>query len=247
MGKASSSKKVARAAQAAGRPGAKQSYVWPVAIGAVVVVGVLLIVLSLGGTTNAAPRIGDHWHAAYGIYDCDTFLPPEVDIKQDASGIHTHGDGLMHMHPYSSVYTGDGADILSFAEQTGLEVSDDSFATATVSRKTGDKCGTKAGHVELVTWDSPEDTSPKVIRKDIADYAPKNASVWVLAFVADGTEVPLPESARNLEDPRAAEEGRQPVFGGTTIPGTPTTAPGETTTTIAADPATTSTTAAATP
>jgi hypothetical protein len=238
MGKASSSKKVARAAKAAGRPGAKKSYAWPAAIGAVVIVGVLLVVLSFGGTSDAtAPRIGDHWHAAYGIYDCDSFLPNLQDIQDDTSGIHTHGEGLMHIHPFSSRYTGKGANLFHFGQQTGFKLTDSSFKVGNISRSNGDKCGKKTGRVELVVWQTPEDTTPTVRLKDIADFAPENGNVWVLAFVPKGTEVPLPESAVNLADPLAAEEGRQPVSGGTasTVPGnTATTVPGTSTTAPAA-------------
>jgi hypothetical protein len=254
MGKASSSKKVARAARAAGRPGAKKNYAWPAAIGAVIVLGVVLIVASFGGTSNAAPVVGDHWHAAYGIYDCGKFLPAQQDIQEDSSGIHTHGEGLMHIHPFSSKYTGGGANLFHFGQQTGFKLTDSSFKSGTVSRTTGDKCGTKKGQVELVTWKTPGDTSPKVIRKDIADYAPKDGSVWVLAFVAKGTKVPLPPAAANLADPLAAEEGRQPATGGTattvagdtgtTVPGTSTTVAGGTATTA---PGTATTAAPGTP
>jgi hypothetical protein len=241
MGKASSSKKVARAAKAAGRPGAKKSYAWPAAIGAVVIVGVLLVVLSFGGTSDAtAPRIGDHWHAAYGIYDCDEFLPNLQDIQDDTSGIHTHGEGLMHIHPFASRYSGKGANLFHFGQQTGFKLTDKSFKVGNVSRSNGDMCGKKPGRVELVVWQTPEDTSPKVHLKDIADFAPKNGNVWVLAFVPKGTKVPLPQSAVNLADPLAAEEGRQPPSGGTastvpvetttTVPGTSTTAPAPSTT-----------------
>ena len=65
MGRASSSKKVARAAKAAGRPGARKSYAWPIGIGLVVVLGVGLIAASAAGRDSGseAPILGDHWQA----------------------------------------------------------------------------------------------------------------------------------------------------------------------------------------
>ena len=44
------------------------------------------------------PGLTDHWHAAYGIYICGTLEPPFTD-DADPNGIHTHGDGVIHIHP----------------------------------------------------------------------------------------------------------------------------------------------------
>ena len=237
MGKASSSKKVQRAAKAAGRPGAKKNYGWPLTIGAVVLLGVLLIVITVSTNDDSepgAPAVGDHWHAAYGVYDCNNFLSPLEDAGSDRAGIHTHGDGLMHIHPFVSRVAGSGANISVFAEQTGLKVTDSSFTDGSVTRKNGQKCGSKSARVELVTWSSPEDSSPTIRTKNIAKYAPKDGSVWVLAFVPEGTDVPKPESVANLVDPTAAEEGRatQTDKGGST-PSTSAPAAGDTSSTTA--------------
>jgi hypothetical protein len=223
MGKASSNKKVARASRAAGRPGAKKNYTWPVAIGLVVLLGVGLVILSFGGSKvdKSAPQPGvDHWHAAYGVFACDHYVAPLTDAASDTTGIHTHGEGLMHIHPFVSTYGGKGANVGVFMKDTGSKLTDTSISVKGAKFNNGDKCGSAAGHLELVHWNSPTDTSPKVITKDLAKYAPKDQSVWAIAFIAAGTKVPLPPSAANLIDPLAAEQGRQPAQ-----PGTPSTAP----------------------
>jgi hypothetical protein len=230
MGKASSSKKVARAARAAGRPGAKKNYAWPAGIGAVVILGVLLVVLSFGGKSEAlAPRIGDHWHAAYGVYDGDHFIGPFTDKGQDSTGIHTHGEGLMHIHPFSTRVSGKGANISAFLSDVGGKVSDTSIDVPGLKHKNGDKVAGKVGHLELWVWDNPGDNTATVVRKDIGKWAPKNDSVWVLAFVPTGTKPTVPQSVLNLQDPLAAEEGRAPAVPGsgstTTVPGGATTTP----------------------
>src|SRR5688572_29289108 len=102
MGKASSSKKVARAARAAGRPGARKNYTWPAIIGAIVVLGMLLIVLTVSEDDERGPDVPprpnqDHWHAAYGVFICGSWVPPFQDQAGDREGIHTHRDGLMHI------------------------------------------------------------------------------------------------------------------------------------------------------
>jgi hypothetical protein len=248
MGRASSSKKVARASKVAGRSkGRSTNFVWPAAVAAVVVLGVILVVVSRGngGTANAAglPTFGDHWHAAYGVYDCDKFLAPFADAKDDVLGIHTHQDGLIHIHPFEASATGKNANLATFGKQVNMELSDTrlKLPDGTVL-KNGGTCGGKAAQLELWAWDEPGDATGHKITKDLAQYRPKDQSMVVIAFVADGTQIPRPPSSANLDDPLAAEEGRQtPVQAGT---GSTTTAPGAATTTIAPPGSSTTTTAA---
>lgn len=217
MGKASSSKKVARAKKAAGRPGAKKSYTWPLAIGAVVVVGVLLVGVSAAGRNSSSepPRLGDHWHAAYGIYDCDDFITPLSDEVPDESGLHTHDDSLMHIHPFGTKYTGDGANIGNWGETVGLEVTDDSIRTAGgFEAENGRSCGDEEGVLQLWTWDSSADEEGTRIESDVADYAPTDGSMFVLAFAPEGAEIPKPpvEAQASLQAPIdvVGPQGQQP-------------------------------------
>jgi hypothetical protein len=233
MGKASSSKKVARAQRAAGRPGSGRNLGWPMAIGAVVVVGVLIITISRGNTDDVSPpALGDHWHAAYGIYDCGTFLPNLTDQVPDESGLHTHADGLMHMHPFGTRYTGDGANIGNWGETVGLTLTDTSFSAGTIERENGDSCGDELGEgtVQLKVWDSPDDEDGRLLDGDFADYAPQDFSMFVLAFVPEGTEIPKPpaENIANLRAPVDVVGSTippiDPALTSTTAPGTETTA-----------------------
>lgn len=251
MGKASSSKKVQRAAKAAGRPGAKRNYGWPLTIGAVVLLGVLLIVLTVSTNDDSdpgSPKVGEHWHAAYGIYDCDTYLPPQSDEGEDREGIHTHEDGLMHIHPFLTRVTGKGANLEAFGRQIAMDVSDDSFSVdGGLERSNGDDCDGEEGRVQLVTWDSPADDEPTIRRRNLATYAPPDQSIWVLAFVPPGTEVPKPPSAVNLQDPTAAEEGRAPVTEQQGATSTTAATGDDTSTTTSAPPAGGSSTTTAAP
>src|SRR5690242_19744129 len=108
MGKASSAKRVARLAERG--KGKKIRFqggtLFPVIIAAIVLLGTLLVVYSRNTSRSDAlgPKLGDHWHMAYGIYVCDHYLDPFQDNKESSAEyqvlqIHSHGDGVMHWHP----------------------------------------------------------------------------------------------------------------------------------------------------
>jgi hypothetical protein len=202
MGKASSSKKVARAARTGGSARASRNVNWgfPAAMIGIVVAGILLVGFVRQDAVSEAstpPRIGkDHWHAAYGIYTCDTFAAPLGDIGEDALGIHTHTDGLIHIHPFSSNAAGNQAQLGVFADQVGLVFDDDSFTLPTGETfTTGDDCGGEEGVVRVIKWPSGDYTAePEIIDSNFAD----------IQFTADGEAFTIffgPESA--LDDPRA--------------------------------------------
>src|SRR5687767_11743235 len=96
MGKASSAKKVARAARAAGgkRTGQRRSLGFPLIIIGVLVGGLALIAYAATERrAEAQPLTSDHWHAAYNIDICGTVQPADSDFNgQDLTGIHTHAD-----------------------------------------------------------------------------------------------------------------------------------------------------------
>jgi hypothetical protein len=258
MGRASSSKKVQRAARAAGRPGTGRNWLWPAAIVALVALGLTLVVISRESGQSAAeasPAIGDHWHAAYGIYTCGEFADPLADEQGDAVGIHTHEDGLIHIHPTSTQATGDNATLEKFAEETGLGLEDDRLEIP--GGKTfvegEDKCNGKDGIVQVAVWDNPSDESPDVVTEDMTDIKLGENQILTIAFAPEGADLPKPPTAIRLSDPNAAEEGRpvQPIEG-VPDPSTTTSAPGDTTvpgdgstTTSSTPPASDSTTTSA--
>ena len=249
MGRASSKKKsVARARQLSSKSSSRRNWTWPLALGGTVVLLAVLVVFSAVGRDNdeTPPTLGEHWHAAYGVYNCGQWAPFFNDVKPDASGIHSHGDGLIHMHPFATRYTGEGANLAAFADQVGLELTDTTMIADGIRKKNGDKCGAKKASVRLVVWDNLDDDTPTEIRKDIAKYAPQNNQILTLAFVPDDVktaDIPQPPSIANLQDPTAAERGEAPAVQEPT--GTTTTTAAGTDQSIPIDQSTTTTSAPA--
>ena len=90
----------------------------------------------------------DHWHAAFGIDICGEYQENPGDAGPDTRGIHTHQDGLIHIHPFVGAAAGERATFSVFAEQTGIEVTDDSFTLPDGTTYTnGDDCEGEDGDV----------------------------------------------------------------------------------------------------
>jgi hypothetical protein len=225
MGRASSSKKVARAASTGGGRTARgaRPLGWYAAIALVVVLGVAGIVTSraehrASASTNTAPPVAnkDHWHAAYGVYLCDQFAPASTDTR-DPQGIHTHGDGIIHLPPFVRSAAGANATLKVFADTVRMDLSDDRLQLpGGKAYKSGDtKCDGKTGIVQVKV-------NNKVITKEVASINPKDGDLITIAFAPKGANIPPPPSADALARLNPQTEQIEP-----------TTAPGETTTTAA--------------
>jgi len=61
----------------------------------------------------------DHWHAKYTVEVCGEALPPFPYSQGD---VHTHGDGLIHVHPTSPATAGRNANLGAFFRSVKMEV-----------------------------------------------------------------------------------------------------------------------------
>lgn len=256
MGKASSAKKVARAAKAGRtRRSASRNWTFPAAVALILVLGVGLVLVAREGQDDAAadtpPRIGlDHWHAAYGVYQCDAFVPPITD-QTDPLGIHTHGDGVVHIHPTSSRAAGSDATLGVFADAVGMDLSDDEVSIGDTTLSESDGCGDEPAELKVVRWnaDDPEDEGTE-FTTDFGDVRfTRDRQAVTIALVPEGAEVPRPESIPQLDQltdvPSAST--LPPTLPSITQPpdasGTTGTLSGATSTTAAGDESSTTTAA----
>lgn len=112
----------------------------PVAVIIVLVFGILGLLFVTRSATGA-PRIGkDHWHASYTFYVCGVKQPNAPTWE---SGVHTHGDGVMHIHPFSSFEEGAGARMVKWFEYGSGKLDQDEIRLPGTSTtyKNGDVCG----------------------------------------------------------------------------------------------------------
>jgi hypothetical protein len=163
----------------------------------------------------AAGVAGDHWHAALGFDICGTFAPNVPDSGTDPLGIHTHGDGVVHIHPFSALSSGKRATLQIFFDTTNVKVtsSEIKLPTDNVTHKNGQHCD--AGTVGTATvqtkvWDTrdPADQG-RIVPGNPSDIHPKDGMLITIAFVPAGTDIPRPPSADQLD--KLSDLGTQPT------------------------------------
>ncbi len=241
MASSSSANKVAKLAQKG--KGKKVRFqggtLFPVVIVIVVALLAALVVYarqSRPGPGAGEPNSNQHWHAALGFYVCDengllthpnlTGTLEETDSlgnlsnqRYIATGIHSHGDGVMHWHPNSSGRaTGTNAKLNVFLANYGVTLSNTklSFPAAQGGNtyeegKTKCKVGgvEKTASLKLWVWDNYSKVStqaPQVYTANMGDVRIKqDGMVFMVAFVPDDTKPKAPETAFNLPTLGAAD------------------------------------------
>ncbi len=258
MGKASSSKKVARAARAGGRvsSGQPRGLLFPSVLTLIVVLGVALVVYARNDRSNedlgGVPQLGDHIHQAIAINICGVEQAVVPEWEPSPIGLHTHGDGVMHIHPFSQLGVGTNATLGRFIQSARDEgnldfsLSDTKLEYLDETYEEGEsKCeGVEDPELRLAYWDDVQDAAsvPEVTTGGFSDKRlTKNGSGVTIFFGDPDADIPKPASAPQLEALGAVDQDPSATTS-TTSGETTTTAPGATTTT--APGATTSTTAA---
>ncbi len=101
------------------------------------VLGLLFVVRSATG----APRVGvDHWHARYSYYICGEKQPPAPTWS--GVGVHTHADGIIHMHPFQQSEEGRGARLVKWFDYGSGQLDGDEVRMpgSADTYKNGDEC-----------------------------------------------------------------------------------------------------------
>jgi hypothetical protein len=246
MGKASSSKKVARAARAGSthKGPERRALGFPLAIAVTVLLGTSLVLYARGNRSEAIePTLDQHWHAAYGVWNCDHWeaaLTDPIDANGNAidpDGIHTHGDGVIHIHPFNSGAAGSRATLGKFFDTEGVDAADDKVSLPSgVVLDESAGCGGETAQIVVARWPANQpDATPQIIDHDFDKIRLReDREVFTIALVKEGDTPPRPESVPTLDN--LSDVGTT-----TTVPadGSATTVAGDTTTTVAGDTTTT--------
>jgi hypothetical protein len=271
MGKASSSKKVARAAGTSGGRTARGRTPWMyyLILVAVVAVGSAMVytsrqhrlqVVAAGGTATP-PTVGTTWNVGYAVYECTSstkgkFLPAFTD-HNNPHGIYTPTAGVIQVSPKSDSVAGKNATLDKFASAVHMTVNAGELnAPGGKDFRDGDDCGGKPGRVQVQVFSSPTDTVGITSTLDPALVRFQDNILLTIAFMPKGATIPPPPK-QVLTNLAAAVTATTASTSTTTAPAAPapstpaastpaaSTTPGATTTAPAA--ATTTPSATTTP
>ena len=261
MGKSSRQKR--RTYQTPTRARAGANLVWYAAAAVVVIGGALGVAISRSNSASGVgPQLGDHWHAALGVNDCGTWVPnwltpvsqtqgsqgPVQSRTSLYAGLHSHGDGLIHMEPQTSADEGKRATVGTYFKFAGFKINSTSitFGTldpaTTVNEKNGNKCNGEPG---VLRWA----VNGKEMHGNPASYKIFNGDVIAIVFTTADAKLP-----KKTDVPSYAE--LQKILGnpnqpenppGVTVPNNAATTTVPTGSTTSSAPTSTSTGATTTP
>jgi len=131
---------------------------------AVIGLGVFIALILMAGA-DEPPRRGNHWHARYVVIICGV---PRPQFPYTQGGVHTHGDGVVHIHPESRSEMGRNANLRRFFESAGAVFAQDRIELPDGTRyRNGDRCpdGT-AGMLRLLVNGKPSDAYERYVPRD---------------------------------------------------------------------------------
>ena len=248
----------------------------------ILVVGLALIVYartSRPAADASSPQIynvvngvqtGDHWHGAYGFQICSDTSNIQLAgalESRDASGnlvytaemqdtgIHSHDDGVIHWHAWTTKATGRRAQIGIFFDNYGVGLSNDKLELPEgpddnrlsrlifpdgapenpddypLTYEEGEtECAGDDANLKVVVWENYLD--PNSSRTYTSNFDEikfdRNGLVVVVAFVPDDVDVEMPAWAADLEA-LGAVDGGNTVASSDSIPETTTDGTTETT------------------
>ncbi len=153
------------------------------AVAAVIVVAVLVgTVLRVEGDGGSErPAIGrDHWHAAYQVFLCGRRQP---NFPTWEAGVHTHADGVIHIHPFLPSEEGSGARLVKWFEYGGGKLTQSGMRMpgSRDEYENGDECpgGAEAALRVFVNGELLEDWS---------DYIPQDGDRVQIEFGGDAAD-----------------------------------------------------------
>ena len=143
---------------------------------------VLIAGFVLGDTEpSIAPGIGsDHWHARYAFVVCDEAQPNAPFWE---AGVHTHGDGIIHIHPFTAAEEGRGARLVKWFEYGGGVLKEDEVRLPgdDVTYRNGDECQDGSEGL-LQVFVTPAATGVEEELEDWSEYIPQDGDRIIIEF-----------------------------------------------------------------
>ncbi len=200
---------------------------FPLIVAVVIVLGLGTVVYarqSVPAADASRPTIDDHWHAAYGFYICGEWYTlagaqEQLDTQGRLvsttylqTGVHSHDDGVIHWHAFTSRAVGRRANLGVFLDVYDIELSNDRLTFPDGQPSEGlvgeefvageFQCDGEDTQISVVTWDQLTDTDAGT--RYIANFdnirVQNSGMVFAIAVMPRGEPVPMPPWAPNLPE-----------------------------------------------
>ena len=152
---------------------------------------------------SSGPGAADgHWHVAFGVWLCDRYVGELIDRHGDQDGIHTHEDGLIHIHPSREETAGPNAVLARFLAEVDLELNDERLVLPDgTARSNGDQCSSGPGRLAVYQWaPSPAgDATAEVVTTDLDQVLLRDNHALALVFAPEDADIPPPPSVYALD------------------------------------------------
>ena len=145
----------------------------------------------------------DHWHAPYAFYDCrsGSYLTESVSTL-DPLGIHSHQDGVIHIHPFFDASAGKNATFGIFLDSIEATLDGSGLSSLEGSLPAAATCDGEEAVLHLRKWQFDfiiDSAEPEIVVDGIDSVRFENdREVYLLALAPiDGDLPPFP--AERLE------------------------------------------------
>lgn len=178
-------------------------------------IGVVAIARTLRDA-ESRPGLSDHWHSAYTVWDCtdgdggahqpifEGRLNPQ-GYPYDPEGIHSHSDGIIHIHPFTANAAGEDAVMAKFFESMFVTMDENGITAGEfgVISAVGAVCDGQPAVMQIVRWSNaltavaaePDER----IYTDFEDVRfKKDGEAFTIALAPRDAVVPLPPTVNNL-------------------------------------------------
>jgi hypothetical protein len=139
---------------------------------AVIVIGAVMFfgykgLAGLAAKEELGPFGEDHWHADYSVQLCGETKEADLPFSEDI-GIHTHGDGRIHIHPHGNpAYEGQAANLKRFFQSANLTLTDTSLTWIDGKTYTSGETECEDGHLgSLVIMANGQQVNSTYVPKD---------------------------------------------------------------------------------
>lgn len=191
--------RAARAAASSRGASERRELGFPLVVALVVILGIGLVLVARSSRDPLLPpRTDDHWHAAYTFYECGVELPQFTGVA-DPDGIHSHQDGLIHIHPFNSSATGDDATTSVFFEAMQVSVTDVAMEANEFGRiEAADGCDDGPAVIKAARWNPDGDDGMELVEVFERDFSSigfdRDGEAFTFALVPVGEDPPEPSA-----------------------------------------------------